>query len=227
MAGVGGASRVVAVIVGAVLAVSVAGMITFGALEAFVLDKYNAYGEVAIPGSAMIELPAGEVTVSLHARTSGRGLTVPPLTMSIIPPPGGSDPAVTDELGSSTTINDDVHRQVWVMQVADAGRYQISADGPVGGLDEPRLAFGHTQSAAGWLWVFVALSIVSADLAIAVWWMRRRRNTPQRLTKAEAYIPTDQGVRLEQLKTIAALRDSGALMSEEFEAEKKRILDGR
>ena len=39
--------------------------------------------------------------------------------------------------------------------------------------------------------------------------------------------PGDEGVRLERLKTIAALRDSGALTEEEFEAEKRRILEGR
>ena len=40
-----------------------------------------------------------------------------------------------------------------------------------------------------------------------------------------SYPPTDQGVRLEQLKTLAALRDSGALSDAEFEAEKRRILN--
>jgi hypothetical protein len=40
-------------------------------------------------------------------------------------------------------------------------------------------------------------------------------------------VPTDQGVRLEQLNTLARLRDSGALTEDEFEAEKKRVLDGR
>jgi hypothetical protein len=39
-----------------------------------------------------------------------------------------------------------------------------------------------------------------------------------------SYPPSDQGVRLEQLKTIAALRDSGALTQAEFDAEKRRIL---
>jgi len=33
------------------------------------------------------------------------------------------------------------------------------------------------------------------------------------------------GVRIEQLKSLAALRDSGALTEAEFEAEKRRILD--
>jgi hypothetical protein len=33
-------------------------------------------------------------------------------------------------------------------------------------------------------------------------------------------------VKIEQLKTLAALRDSGALTEEEFQAEKRRVLDG-
>jgi hypothetical protein len=41
-----------------------------------------------------------------------------------------------------------------------------------------------------------------------------------------AHEPTDEGVRLERLKTLAALRDSGALTDEEFQTEKRRILDG-
>jgi hypothetical protein len=39
--------------------------------------------------------------------------------------------------------------------------------------------------------------------------------------------PSDEAVRLERLKMIAALRDSGALTDAEFEAEKRRILEGR
>jgi len=38
--------------------------------------------------------------------------------------------------------------------------------------------------------------------------------------------PSDEGVRLQRLKTLAALRDSGALTPEEFETEKRRILGG-
>jgi hypothetical protein len=40
-------------------------------------------------------------------------------------------------------------------------------------------------------------------------------------------MPTDDGVRIEQLKTLAALRESGALTEDEFESEKRRLLDGR
>jgi hypothetical protein len=40
-----------------------------------------------------------------------------------------------------------------------------------------------------------------------------------------AWEPSAEGTRLERLKTLAALRDSGALSEEEFQAEKRRVLD--
>jgi hypothetical protein len=49
---------------------------------------------------------------------------------------------------------------------------------------------------------------------------------PVALAPSDPYTPSDEGVRLEQLKTISALRDSGALTPAEFEAEKRRILEG-
>ena len=42
---------------------------------------------------------------------------------------------------------------------------------------------------------------------------------------ANPYTPTVDGIRIEQLKNLAALRDSGALTEQEFEAEKRRILN--
>ncbi len=53
------------------LVVSVAGFIVTLVLNAFFLDKYDAYGEVAIPGSGSVHLPAGDVTVSLHTLVIG------------------------------------------------------------------------------------------------------------------------------------------------------------
>ena len=51
------------------LVVAVIGFIVTVILNAFVLDKYNAYGEVPIPGSSSLHLPAGEATVSFHTQT--------------------------------------------------------------------------------------------------------------------------------------------------------------
>lgn len=230
------AYRIVVIVVGVIAAVSIGGLITT-VVVGLAGDKYNAYGEVPIPGSGDIALPVGEVTVDFHVRNRGfwkqsGGLTVPPLHMNVVPPAGLPDPAVRGDLGGTVTLGDEMHRQVWVMQVAQAGTYRIETRGPVDDSGEPRLAFGRASAVAGPLLVFAAASVFSVDLLVAVWWFGRlRRKAPGApsapVDHTEPYVPSDEGVRLEQLKTIAALRDSGALTADEFEAEKRRILDGR
>ncbi|MGH3576688.1 MAG: SHOCT domain-containing protein [Mycobacterium sp.] len=224
------------------MAVAGVGFIVTLLLNAFVLDKYNAYGEVPIPGSGSLHLPAGEVTVSFHTRVigspTGGGLPVPPLGMSVDPPAGVAEPVVTESFGSTTTVNNDAHVRVWVVQVPTDGVYSIKTEGQVGGFISPRLAFG-PKSPYGWVvWVFVVLFVVGLlDLICGLWWAVRIRRRPRRVATEQRvpvpeapdvlYTPSDRGVRVEQLKTLAALRDSGALTEAEFEAEKRRILDGR
>lgn len=234
-----GASRIVTIALSLFAVFSVGGLIATAAMG-IAGDRYGAYGEIPIPGSGTIRLPSGEVLASFHVTGyGGRGLTVPPLTMNITAPEGGADPEVTEDLGATVSVNDDAHRRVWVMQVPVEGLYRIRVDGKVGGYVDPRLAFGSGagQRVTALLWVFVALSIIGVDLLIAMWWFRRKRSRtgpggapgapegPAPL--ADPYTPTDEGVRLEQLKTIAALHDCGALTEREFEEEKRRILDGR
>jgi hypothetical protein len=48
------------------LVASIIGFVAVLILNAFVLDEYDAYGEVPIPGSSSLQLPEGEVTVSFH-----------------------------------------------------------------------------------------------------------------------------------------------------------------
>ena len=63
--------------------VAVVGFIATLILNAFVLDEYDAYGEVPIPGSTSLHLPAGEVTVSFHTdghrQPDGGGFPIPEL----------------------------------------------------------------------------------------------------------------------------------------------------
>lgn len=224
-------SKIVAVSATVFAVFSVLGLITSMMLSAFVFDRYDAYGRIPIPGSSTVYLPAGTVTVNFAVRANGDGTAVPPLNMDIVPPPGVADPEVTEDLGGSVTLNDTVHRRVWVMQVPAEGGYRVQIDGPVTGYRDPHLTFGEDDSAMGVVWVFVALSVISCDLAVAAWWLRRKNGPPaaKPVPPAEPtgpFEPTDQGVRLEQLKTITALRDSGALTEDEFDAEKRRILDG-
>jgi hypothetical protein len=235
------------------LVVGVVGLIVSLILNAFVLDKYDAYGEVPIPGATTVNLPAGEVTASFHTVITGRlagGLPVPNLNLSVVGPAGRPDaPAVQvdADVGASTTVNNDAHVRIWVLHVPQAGSYEITTAGDVGGYIRPRLAFGHGSS-YGWLpWVFGALLAAGAlELTVALIWSARankkaRPLRPEELanvetptwsgglsavpSSTESITPTDQGVRLEQLKQLAALRDSGALTDDEFEAEKRRILE--
>jgi hypothetical protein len=168
------------------------------------------------------------------------------MSFTISPPAGVSKPQVVESVGGTTSVNSDVRVQVWTVQVPQEGTYDIETDGKVNGYIDPRLAFGH-GSAYGWLWwVFgglLALGIVG--LVAAMTWSaksaRRARPLepdellnvdetsdappPPRLHVVRSSPPSDQGIRLEQLKQLAALRDSGALTEDEFTAEKRRILD--
>lgn len=220
--------------------VAVAGFIITLVLNAFFLDKYNDYGEVPIPGAGSLYLPAGEVTVSLHTVVIGGadgGMPVPPLGVTIIPPDGVAQPTMTESIGSTTTVNNDAHVRVWVAQIPAAGTYHVTTDGQVNGYIAPRLAFGHSSSYGYLVWVFVALFVVGlADSILSGWWLARTRRRAAAAVVSRswepasslsgAYEPTDEGVRLERLKTLAALRDSGALTEEEFQTEKRRILGG-
>ena len=115
------------------LVVAVVGFIVTVVLNAFVLDKYNAYGEVPIPGSNSLHLPAGEATVSFHTQTigspSGGGLPVPPLELTIVPPEGIPEPQVSESYGTTTTVNNDAHTRVWVLQIPAEGTYNVNTDG--------------------------------------------------------------------------------------------------
>jgi len=230
------------------LVVSVVGFIATLILNAFVLDKYDAYGEVPIPGSSSLRLPAGEVKVSFHTQVigspGGGGLPVPELKLRLVPPDGVSDPKVIENVGSTTTVNNDAHVPVWVVQIPAEGTYGVQTDGQVNGYINPTLAFGHGSS-YGWLvWLFVGLFVLGLiDLVASLFWSARAGKTarllgPEELLTLEgptwnagaapsdtSYTPTDDGVRIEQLKSLAALRDSGALTEAEFEAEKRRVLE--
>jgi hypothetical protein len=231
----------------------VAGIIGFVGtltLNAFVLDKFNAYGEVPIPGSGTIHLPAGEATVSFHTVTvgsvSGGGLPVPQLGVDIDPPQGVAQPKLTENYGGTTSVNNDAHRRVWVMQVPAEGDYKITTEGQVNGFISPQLAFGHggTSSSGNLVWIFVGLFVVGliGTIGAPIWLARTRVPTatawqptpidpgaPVATPEGSlaTYAPNDEGVKLEQLKTLSSLRASGALTEAEFEAEKRRILDGR
>jgi Short C-terminal domain len=240
------APRVAVVVAILTLIVSIIGFVAVMVLNAFVFDKYNAYGEVPIPGSSSLHLPAGEVKVSFHTMVTGSpnsGFPIPELGLSIDPPVGVPEPQVTESIGGTTTVNSDTRVRIWVVQIPQAGTYDITTDGNINGYISPRLAFGH-DSSYGWLpWAFGGLFVMGLlELFGALAWSagsskRARPLAPHELLNigdttwnsvpppTASYTPSDQGIRIQQLQNLAALRDSGALTEEEFEAEKRRLLE--
>ncbi|SBS76327.1 conserved hypothetical protein [uncultured Mycobacterium sp.] len=237
MAGARTVSRMCAISGILMMVVGGVGFIVVMILNAFVLDEFDAYGEVPIPGSGHVQLPAGQAQISFHTAVTGSpssGFPMPPLKLSIIPPDGVADPVLTENHGTLTTINSDTHIRIWTAEIPAAGTYQIRTDGQVGGYINPQLAFGKESSFDYLHWIFAAVfGLGLVDLIVSLFLRKRRGsdrtvalvpNAPLDPYTPASYPPSDQGVRLEQLKTIAALRDSGALTQAEFDAEKRRIL---
>lgn len=152
-------------------------------LNAFVFDDFDAYGEVPIPGSGTVHLPAGTATISLHTMVigSGGGLPVPKMSIGIVPPTGVPDPALTEDISGSTTINNDAHVRVWFAQVAAEGDYAITTDGNVTAYVNPTLAFGHDTPYGHLPLVFgVTFGGATVVLVLARVWASRARRPIQR-----------------------------------------------
>jgi Short C-terminal domain len=203
------------------LIVSVVG---FGAsliLNAFVLDDFDAYGEVPIPGTQTLHLPAGDVKVSFHTEITGSfeggGLPTPPgLEVTITPPSGVAQPEFTHGIGDTTADNQDVHVQVGVAHIPVAGDYTVKTNGKASAFLSPRLSFGHGSNYGFLPWLFGGLAGLGL-LGLLASPFVGPRNQPT--------APPKPKTPLQQLTTLASLHDSGALTDEEYEAEKRRILD--
>ncbi|MGB8407581.1 MAG: SHOCT domain-containing protein [Mycobacterium sp.] len=236
---------VIAAVAAVAMAVSVIGFVTALLLNAFVFDDYDAYGEVPVPGSATVHLPAGPATISLHTMVIGGGgvLPVPKMSIGIAGPAGVPDPALTEDIGSTTTVNSDAHVRVWNAQIPVEGDYHVTTDGSVTAYVNPTLAFGHGSRFGFLPWTFVGIFVAALVVLVIArkWGSRVRRRgaigaepsglnaRPSGLnvgSPEERFVATDQGVRIQQLNNLARLRDSGALTEAEFEAEKKRVLEG-
>jgi hypothetical protein len=209
--------------------VGIVGFVVVTVLNAFVLDEWDAYGEVPIPGSADIALPAGEVKISFHTSVTGSsssGFPIPSLTVSIDPPAGAPDPVLTETPSGTTTINSDLHVRVWLAHVETPGTYKVRTNGPVQGYINPRLAFGH-ESDYDWLHYFFAGMVVVGMLeGVGAAMVSKLANRGDRSASPTAsFLQSDEGIKNEQLKIVAALHDSGALNKDEFEAERRRILE--
>lgn len=117
MSGVTSVSRILAISGIFMMLIGGIGFVVAMALNAFVLDEFDAYGEVPIPGSGQVQLPAGEVQISFHTSVTGSpssGFPLPAVQLSVIPPAGAADPVLTEKRGVTTTVNSDTHVRLWL-----------------------------------------------------------------------------------------------------------------
>jgi hypothetical protein len=135
-------------------------------LNSMVFDKYDAYGEVPIPGTRTLHLPAGDVKVSFHTEIAGTmeggGLPIPQnLEVTISPPDGVAEPTFARNIGGTDADNQDARVQVGTAQIRAPGDYTITTDGKASAFLSPRLAFGHRSNYGFLPWLFVGLAAVS------------------------------------------------------------------
>jgi hypothetical protein len=214
------------------------------------VNGYRAYGEVPIPGTQTVHLPAGKVAITFHAETVGvpeTGLPIPDLKIDITPPDGVADPKVAESPGGTTSFNNDAWRQVWIADIEQAGDYQITTDGQVTAFVRAQLAFGHpnftppspSRPSRNWLWASQIGFVVSLLALLAgVFGIRALggsadggapaydvlpQGPPAPTATAAPPQPPTSGVagRLHELE---ALRDSGAISDVEYAAKREQII---
>lgn len=148
----GGAAKVIQRLARWVLILASIGLVAGLILSAFVLGHSDRYGRVDIPGQQVLHLPEGEIDVSFRTQLAtsagnGGGLTVPPLRLGVTSSdPSIPDPKVTEDHGTTVTVNGDSHVRVWRLQVASDGDYRIATDGQVSAYIAPQLTFGRATN---------------------------------------------------------------------------------
>lgn len=181
----------------ALVVVSIVGLMASWELIDTVWDKYDAYGEVPIPGTRTLHLPEDDVKVSFHTEIAGT------MEGGGLPIPRDLEVAITGPSGLSAST---------------AGDYTIAANGKASADLSPRLSFGDGSSYGFLTWAFVALGGASLLTLLAL--------LPSALVRARRVAPPKRKTALQQLDDIAALHDSGALSDEEYEAPKRQPVDG-
>ena len=116
-------------------------LVVMGVLPPLVLE--DTYGDVAVPGSATVRLPAGEVDVTLRSVGQTDEPSVPPLSVRISGPDGMPQPEVVESPRTTYLIFGDKRVRVWVVRIPQEGDYRVDIDGEVYGPYKPTLTFGH------------------------------------------------------------------------------------
>jgi hypothetical protein len=140
-----------------ILTASILGVFGFMALLAIGGIAYTqwtsrAYGEIPIPGSQRLHLPAGDVVVSLHSEVPNSRTPVPipqGLELVITAPSGVPQPRAIEKLDDRYTSQGmpwdaiDAYRTLKVVHISVDGDYNITTNASANESANPRLSFGY------------------------------------------------------------------------------------
>jgi hypothetical protein len=214
-------------IVGIVLLVLCAPAAVASIVLAFVLTDADAYGQVPIPGSARMHLPAGDVDVTVRTGKSGQNIedvSVSSLQLSVAGPGESTQPAVIVAPRRMKSPDSAARVRVWVVRVPQEGDYDVATGGDVDDDAALTLAFGRNM----WnreLGMLLGLGfIVGAPVALgALGGIAKAAKELRTARTSQIHVRTPDAVQQAELKHISALRDSGALTEPEYKAEVRRI----
>jgi hypothetical protein len=128
----------------------------------------DTYGDIAVPGSANLHLPAGEVDVTLRSVAPIDEPSVPPLSIRISGPDGISRAEVVENRRTTSLIGGDERVRVWVVRIAQEADYRVDIDGEVYGPYKPTLTFGHVMRNDSLHWLLTIWTRVSWVFFICV-----------------------------------------------------------
>jgi hypothetical protein len=214
-------------IVGIVMLVLGAPAAVAGIVFAFVLTDADAYGQVPIPGSARLHLPAGDVDVTVRTGDSGpnvENISVSSLQLSVVGPSESTQPAVIVAPRRMKSPDSAARVRVWVLRVAQAGDYDVATGGDLDDGAALTLAFGRNMWNKG-LGLLLGLGfIVGAPVALgSLGGIAKAAKELRADRTSQLRVRTPDAVQQAELEHLSALRDSGALSEQEYKAEVRRI----
>jgi hypothetical protein len=159
--------RIPGLVLGAAAVVGLVANVVVGLTSGSWTDSYK-YGEVYVPGRAVLRLPEGSLDISLRELTGGP-LRIPPrLWVSVSSTDqGGPVPvrrAVSEEFGPTSKSSAWSYRRIWKARIPRAGEYRVSSGGARSEAGYG-LVFGHAPLAIGGrIWAYTALAALAALL---------------------------------------------------------------
>ena len=162
--------HVVRFAVAAVLAI--AALCSASALSVYALESSDAYGEIPVPGTGTVHLPAGEIVAAFAHSDDGRHSNPDPgpepePTLWLTGPASAPEPRIVADRGRRSDDGTSTHVQLWRITVGAEGDYDATVAGDASGYPQPRIAFGRTSSGV-WLWALGGLLFVAVMVAVSI-----------------------------------------------------------